>query len=102
MQRRIILLVVAALLGAGTDGAFAEAKAHSTSTSRQFIVYGADVRFVSLRPGQMGQGAQLAITGWLVDGKYWGRPVDLAFGKDGALYISDDLGGAVYRVTFDR
>jgi glucose/arabinose dehydrogenase len=65
-------------------------------------VYGADVRFVSLRPGQMGQGAQLAITGWLVSGKYWGRPVDLALGKDGALYISDDLGGAVYRVTFDR
>jgi glucose/arabinose dehydrogenase len=28
--------------------------------------------------------------------------VDVAFGKDGAMYISDDLGGAVYRVTFDR
>ncbi len=64
-------------------------------------VYGADVRFVSLRPGQMQQGAQLAMTGWLVAGKYWGRPVDLALGKDGAMYISDDLGGAVYRVTFD-
>jgi glucose/arabinose dehydrogenase len=65
-------------------------------------VYGADVRFVSLRPGQMVQGAQVAISGWLVNGQYWGRPVDVAFGKDGAMYISDDLGGAVYRVTFDR
>ncbi len=62
--------------------------------------YGYDVRFVSLRPGQMAQGAQVAISGWLVNGKYWGRPVDVAFGKDGAMYISDDAGAAVYRVTF--
>ncbi|MGI8587690.1 MAG: PQQ-dependent sugar dehydrogenase [Chloroflexia bacterium] len=62
--------------------------------------YGADLRFVSLRPGQITQGAQLALSGWLANGKYWGRPVDVAFGKDGAMYISDDLGGAVYRVTF--
>jgi glucose/arabinose dehydrogenase len=29
----------------------------------------------------------------------WGRPVDLVAGADGALYISDDHGGRVYRVT---
>ena len=62
--------------------------------------YGYEVRFVSLRPGKMAQGDQVAITGWLVDGKYWGRPVDVVFGKDGAMYISDDAGGAVYRVSF--
>src|SRR5205814_1408959 len=50
--------------------------------------YGYDVRFVSLRPGKMAQGAQVAISGWLgADGKYWGRPVDVAFGKEGAMYI---------------
>jgi glucose/arabinose dehydrogenase len=42
----------------------------------------------------------VAISGWLVNGQYWGRPVDVAFGKDGALYVSDDVAGAVYRVTF--
>jgi glucose/arabinose dehydrogenase len=61
---------------------------------------GYDVRFVSLRPGKMAQGAQVAISGWLANGTYWGRPVDVAFGKDGAMYISDDAAGAIYRVTF--
>jgi glucose/arabinose dehydrogenase len=64
--------------------------------------YGYEVRFVSLRPGRMVEGSQVAITGWLADGKYWGRPVDIAFGKNGAMYISDDWGGAVYRVSFQR
>jgi glucose/arabinose dehydrogenase len=62
--------------------------------------YGYDVRFVSLQPGQMAAGAHVVISGWLVNGQYWGRPVDVVFGKDGAMYISDDAGGAVYRVTF--
>ena len=62
--------------------------------------YGYDVRFVSLQPGQMAAGARTVISGWLVNGQYWGRPVDMAFGKDGAIYISDDFGGAVYRVAF--
>ena len=31
-----------------------------------------------------------------------GRPVDVAAGPDGALYISDDYAGAVYRVTYGR
>ncbi|HYO50230.1 MAG TPA: PQQ-dependent sugar dehydrogenase [Chloroflexia bacterium] len=60
---------------------------------------GYDVQFVSLRPGKMAQGAWVAISGWLNKGEYWGRPVDVAFGKDGAMYISDDSGGAVYRVV---
>ncbi|MDQ2808482.1 MAG: PQQ-dependent sugar dehydrogenase [Chloroflexota bacterium] len=61
--------------------------------------YGADIRYVSLRPGQMAAGATVAVSGWLVDGHYWGRPVDVVFRPDGALYISDELAGAVYRVT---
>ncbi|WKZ27365.1 MAG: PQQ-dependent sugar dehydrogenase [Candidatus Paceibacterota bacterium] len=39
------------------------------------------------------------ITGWLRDGKLFGRPVDLKFGPDGALYISDDAAGAIWRVA---
>ncbi|OGP16609.1 MAG: hypothetical protein A2V21_300760 [Deltaproteobacteria bacterium GWC2_55_46] len=40
------------------------------------------------------------ITGWLSGGEAWGRPVDALVGRDGALYISDDKAGAVYRVTY--
>lgn len=40
------------------------------------------------------------ITGWLrPDGSKLGRPVDLTFGPDGALYISDDKANVIYRVT---
>jgi glucose/arabinose dehydrogenase len=30
-------------------------------------------------------------------GSYWGRPVDAVPGPDGALYVSDDTAGAIYR-----
>lgn len=30
----------------------------------------------------------------------WGRPADVVFGPDGAMYISDDKNGQVYRVIF--
>jgi glucose/arabinose dehydrogenase len=40
------------------------------------------------------------ITGFLVDNKYIGRPVDVQPMKDGSLLISDDYDGAVYRVTY--
>ena len=40
------------------------------------------------------------ITGWQgPNGRRWGRPVDVLVYKDGSLLISDDAGGAVYRVS---
>ena len=30
----------------------------------------------------------------------WGRPVDVAVGPDGALYVSDDHSGLIYRLAF--
>jgi glucose/arabinose dehydrogenase len=33
------------------------------------------------------------------DGSYWGRPVDAVPGPDGALYVSDDAAGAIYRLA---
>jgi glucose/arabinose dehydrogenase len=40
--------------------------------------------------------------GWLdgETGEASGRPVGLAVGPDGALYVSDDKGGFVYRIYY--
>jgi glucose/arabinose dehydrogenase len=36
------------------------------------------------------------------DGSRWGRPVDVVPGPDGALYVTDDAAGAVYRLAPPR
>ncbi|SDO22881.1 Glucose/arabinose dehydrogenase, beta-propeller fold [Halomonas shengliensis] len=39
--------------------------------------------------------------GWLDEnGEYLGRPVDVAQLRDGSLLVSDDLAGAVYRISY--
>ena len=35
----------------------------------------------------------------LAGGQRWGRPVDAVPGPGGALYVTDDTAGAVYRFT---
>ena len=42
------------------------------------------------------------ITGFLVDNKYIGRPVDVEFMKDGSMLLSDDWNGAIYRITYGK
>lgn len=39
------------------------------------------------------------VTGWLQGEKAWGRPSDVLQTPDGALLISDDKAGVIYRVT---
>jgi glucose/arabinose dehydrogenase len=38
--------------------------------------------------------------GWLQGGRAWGRPVDVLVMPDGALLVSDDRAGVIYRITF--
>jgi glucose/arabinose dehydrogenase len=40
-------------------------------------------------------------TGWLKDNQVLGRPAGLITGADGALYISDDSKGFIYRVSYE-
>jgi len=39
-------------------------------------------------------------TGWLLDGKFWGRPVDIEQAPDGSLFVSDDHAGVIYRISY--
>jgi glucose/arabinose dehydrogenase len=34
------------------------------------------------------------------DGSRWGRPADVQLAPDGSLFVSDDLAGAVYRISY--
>jgi glucose/arabinose dehydrogenase len=57
--------------------------------------------------GQPQGGAQDFITGWLAPGetkkgRWMGRPVGVAFASDGSMYLSDDAGGVVYRITYAK
>jgi glucose/arabinose dehydrogenase len=40
--------------------------------------------------------------GWLRGEKAWGRPVDVLVMPDGALLVSDDRAGAIYRVSYNK
>lgn len=46
-------------------------------------------------------GTEDFVTGWLKDGIVSGRPAGLATGADGALYVSDDNKGFIYRIAYD-
>ena len=62
---------------------------------------GYKVMRVPIEDGQVAGPAEEFVTGWLeASGAVSGRPVGLAVGPDGALYISDDRGGFIYRVTY--
>ena len=51
---------------------------------------------------EQGRAAQYEVfaEGWLLDGRAWGRPVDVLVMPDGALLVSDDHAGAIYRITY--
>jgi|GEM_PF-581059 len=42
------------------------------------------------------------LSGWLTEGKAWGRPVAPLVGRDGNLYLSDDRADAIYRIHWNK
>ncbi len=55
------------------------------------------VHFAEGKPVDVGDFA----SGWLNAKGAWGRPVDVAVGADGAIYVSDDRAGMIYRIVYE-
>jgi len=61
---------------------------------------GYQVIVVQIKEGRVMDAAPFA-SGWLrLDGRVIGRPVDLMVMPDGALLVSDDRAGVIYRITY--
>jgi len=45
-------------------------------------------------------GYEVFAQGWLQNGKAWGRPADIQVMPDGALLVSDDQAGVIYRISY--
>jgi len=41
-------------------------------------------------------------TGWLQGDKFWGRPADVQVAPDGSLLVSDDVAGAIFKISYNR
>jgi glucose/arabinose dehydrogenase len=63
---------------------------------------GARVMFTTLNEDGSAKESVPFAEGWLDEetGEYLGRPVDVAINKDGSLLVSDDLAGAIYRISY--
>jgi glucose/arabinose dehydrogenase len=57
--------------------------------------------YVPFKKGRPSGGPEDFITGWQSGKEVWGRPVMPVIGGDGALYLSDDKAGAIYRITWE-
>jgi len=64
---------------------------------------GARVMFTSLKEDGSAKEMVPFAEGWLVDetGEYLGRPVDVVQYIDGSILVSDDLVGAIYRISYE-
>lgn len=58
-------------------------------------------KVVSLHFTETGIAQRDFLTGFNREGEIIGRPVDIAQGPDGAIYVSDDYAGAIYRISTD-
>ncbi|WP_421905986.1 PQQ-dependent sugar dehydrogenase [Mameliella sp.] len=64
---------------------------------------GARVMFTRLDENGDAVSAEIFADGWLDEetGEYRGRPMDIAFLKDGSMLVSDDFAGAIWRIAYN-
>jgi glucose/arabinose dehydrogenase len=66
------------------------------------VPVGARVMFTSLKEDGTADKTEPFAEGWLTEnGEYMGRPVDVAQLPDGSILVSDDLAGALYRISYE-
>jgi glucose/arabinose dehydrogenase len=58
-----------------------------------------EVAFLPWRNGSLRTARTLLAGFQAADGSRWGRPVAAVAGPDGAVYVTDDEAGAVYRLA---
>jgi glucose/arabinose dehydrogenase len=63
------------------------------------VMNGYEVAFVPFSGGHPSGAKQHFVTGFITGQNARGRPVGVGFGPDGALYVADDLGNAVWRIV---
>ncbi|MBI5420168.1 MAG: sorbosone dehydrogenase family protein [Deltaproteobacteria bacterium] len=63
------------------------------------VPIGYRVTLVRLRSGRAAS-YEVFAEGWLQGRSAWGRPVDVQVMPDGALLVSDDKAGAIYRISY--
>jgi len=62
---------------------------------------GARVMFTAVNEDGSAGATEVFAQGWLDEnGEYLGRPVDVAQLRDGSILVSDDLVGAIYRISY--
>jgi len=62
---------------------------------------GYEVVRVPLKNGKAGGEYEDFLTGFTTaDGKVWGRPVGIAVGNDGSLFVSDDVSRSIWRISY--
>jgi glucose/arabinose dehydrogenase len=67
------------------------------------VPVGARVLFTPINDDGTPGTEEMFAEGWLnANGEYIGRPVALAQLRDGSLLVSDDLAGAIYRISYSR
>jgi len=64
--------------------------------------FGGDIIVYFLNKDGTVKSSEVFLSGFLVDNKYIGRPVDVEFMKDGSMLVSDDWNGAIYRVSYGK
>ena len=63
---------------------------------------GGDVLVVTLNGDGSVKEVKPFLTGFIENNNYLGRPVDIAWLKDGSMLVSDDFNGAIYRISRDK
>lgn len=66
------------------------------------IPIGYRLSLVHLDEAGKSKGLEIFAEGWLQRTKAWGRPVDVLVMPDGALLVSDDEAGVLYRISYAK